>query len=55
MVYLWFKLAEGALEEAGNIAQRMRELGVQAGNSTLSDKDRDKNSSRIKELTRRNG
>ena len=31
--------AEGALEEAGNIAQRMRELGVQAGNDTLSDKD----------------
>ena len=32
--------AEGALEEAGNIAQRMRELGVQAGNDTLSDADR---------------
>ena len=34
--------AEGALEEAGNIAQRMRELGVQAGNDTLSDDDRNK-------------
>lgn len=34
--------AEGALEEAGNIAQRMRELGVQAGNDTLSDDDRTK-------------
>lgn len=34
--------AEGALEEAGNIAQRMRELGVQAGNDTLSDEDRNK-------------
>ena len=30
---------EGALEEAGNIAQRMRELGVQAGNGTLQDND----------------
>ena len=28
--------AEGALEEAGNIVQRMRELGVQATNETLS-------------------
>ncbi|WP_092926905.1 flagellin N-terminal helical domain-containing protein [Romboutsia hominis] len=34
--------AEGALEEAGNIAQRMRELGVQAGNDTLTATDRDK-------------
>ena len=34
--------AEGALEEAGNIAQRMRELGVQAGNDTLSPEDRTK-------------
>lgn len=34
--------AEGALEEAGNIAQRMRELGVQAGNDTLSSEDRTK-------------
>ena len=34
--------AEGALEEAGNIAQRMRELGIQAGNDTLSAEDRAK-------------
>lgn len=34
--------AEGALEEAGNIAQRMRELSVQAGNDTLSAEDRTK-------------
>jgi len=34
--------AEGALEEAGNIAQRMRELGVQAGNDTLAAEDRNK-------------
>lgn len=34
--------AEGALEEAGNIAQRMRELGVQAGNDTLDAADRTK-------------
>ena len=34
--------AEGALGEAGNIAQRMRELGVQAGNETLSSSDRTK-------------
>ena len=34
--------AEGALEEAGNIAQRMRELGVQAGNDTLSKEDKSK-------------
>lgn len=34
--------AEGALSEAGSIAQRMRELGVQAGNTTLSDSDREK-------------
>ena len=32
--------AEGALAEAGDIVQRMRELGVQAGNSTLNDADR---------------
>ena len=33
---------EGALEEAGNIAQRMRELAVQAGSDTLEDADREK-------------
>ena len=34
--------AEGALEEAGNIAQRMRELAVQASNGTYSEEDRKK-------------
>ena len=34
--------AEGGLEEAGNIAQRMRELAVQGGNDTLSSADRGK-------------
>ena len=42
--------AEGALEEAGNIAQRMRELGVQAGNDTLSDEDRTKVKEELKQL-----
>lgn len=42
--------AEGALEEAGNIVQRMRELGVQAGNSTLETADRDKISLELGQL-----
>lgn len=42
--------AEGALEEAGNIAQRMRELAVQSGNDTLSDEDRDKISEELTQL-----
>ena len=42
--------AEGALEEAGNIAQRMRELGVQAGNDTLSPEDRNKVKDELKQL-----
>ena len=42
--------AEGALEEAGNIAQRMRELGVQAGNDTLSAEDRTKVKEELKQL-----
>lgn len=42
--------AEGALEEAGNIAQRMRELGVQAGNETLSDSDREKITEELTQL-----
>ena len=42
--------AEGALEEAGNIAQRMRELGVQAGNDTLSSSDRAKIKTELSEL-----
>ena len=42
--------AEGALEEAGNIAQRMRELGVQAGNDTLSAEDRSKVKAELTQL-----
>lgn len=42
--------AEGSLEEAGNIAQRMRELGVQAGNTTLSDEDRTKIKTELDQL-----
>ena len=42
--------AEGALEEAGNIAQRMRELGVQAGNDTLSAEDRTKVKEELKHV-----
>ena len=42
--------AEGALEEAGNIAQRMRELAVQAGNDTLSNEDREKISEELTQL-----
>lgn len=42
--------AEGALEEAGNIAQRMRELGVQAGNETLSATDRTKITEELTQL-----
>ena len=34
------QVAEGALAEAGEMVQRMRELGVQAGNSTLNETDR---------------
>lgn len=42
--------AEGALEEAGNIAQRMRELAVQAGTDTLSKEDRTKIKAELTEL-----
>ena len=42
--------AEGALEEAGNIAQRMRELSVQAGNDTLNTEDRKKIGEELKQL-----
>ena len=42
--------AEGALEEAGNIAQRMRELAVQAGNDTLDTEDRSKISEELTQL-----
>ena len=43
--------AEGALEEAGNIAQRMRELGVQAGNDTNTTSDREEIQKEIDQLT----
>lgn len=42
--------AEGALQEAGNIAQRMRELGVQSGNDTLDSKDREKITNELTQL-----
>ncbi|GAA0708879.1 flagellin FliC [Paraclostridium ghonii] len=46
---------EGALEQAGNIAQRMRELGIQAGNSTLKTEDRNKIATELKELNEEMG
>ena len=42
--------AEGALEEAGNIAQRMRELSIQAGNDTLNTEDRTKIKTELEQL-----
>lgn len=42
--------AEGALEEAGNIAQRMRELGIQAGSDALASEDRDKIKGELEQL-----
>ena len=42
--------AEGALEEAGNIVQRMRELTVQGANDTLSQEDKDKIVTELTEL-----
>lgn len=47
--------AEGALEEAGNIAQRMRELAVQGGNTTLTTTDRNKITTELKELNKEMG
>jgi flagellin len=41
---------EGALEEAGNILQRMRELTVQGGNDTNTTDDRDKIAAELKQL-----
>ena len=41
---------EGALEEAGNIAQRMRELAVQAGSDTLEASDRAKIKAEVDQL-----
>lgn len=42
--------AEGALGEAGDIVQRMRELAVQAGNDTLNGSDREKIATEIGQL-----
>lgn len=42
--------AEGAMEEIGNITQRMRELAVQASNETNSADDRDKITAELKQL-----
>lgn len=42
--------AEGAMEEIGNIAQRMRELTVQASNETNKTEDRDKITTELKQL-----
>ena len=43
--------AEGALGEVENMLQRIRELAVQAGNSTLSDSDRTMIQSEVTALT----
>ena len=43
--------AEGALGEMENILQRVRELAVQASNSTLSQNDRDQIQSEVTQLT----
>ena len=45
--------AEGALSEAGDIAQRMRELAVQGGNDTLSTEDREKINVELEQLGER--
>lgn len=42
--------AEGAMEEIGNIAQRMRELTVQASNETNGVEDREKITTELKQL-----
>ena len=43
--------AEGALSEMENILQRVRELAVQASNSTLSQNDRDQIQAEVSQLT----
>ena len=43
--------AEGSLEEATNIAQRMRELVVQGANDTNTDSDREKINAELAQLT----
>ena len=45
--------AEGALGEVENMLQRVRELSVQAGNSTLSDSDRSMIQSEVINLLQR--
>ena len=42
--------AEGALSEAGEIVQRMRELAVQTGNSTLNEADRNNVHAELEQL-----
>lgn len=42
--------AEGALEESGNILQRMRELTVQGANDTLVEEDREKIDEELSQL-----
>ena len=42
--------AEGAMEEIGNITQRMRELAVQASNETNTANDREKLTAELKQL-----
>lgn len=42
--------AEGAMEEIGNITQRMRELAVQASNETNTAADREKLTTELKQL-----
>ena len=44
--------AEGALGEVENMLQRVRELAVQAGNSTLSDSDRSMIQQEVTALTK---
>ena len=43
--------AEGALGEVENILQRLRELAVQAGNSTLNTSDRAQIQAEVDQLT----
>lgn len=44
------QVAEGALEEIGDMMHRMRDLCVQGSNGTLSDKDREKLSGEVENL-----
>ena len=47
---LVLQTAEGAIEEVGNIVQRMRELSVQCANESNSGEDREKISSELSQL-----